>query len=136
MSFLNNLFKKSPKKGKKKSRIENHFRVQMTWIILSGVWREAFTFKYMPKLMARVINWTVKRFMYFILLHIAILFSISLYFDIQKGVFVDITYSLSQAVIFHFVAFIMLYFQLRENTIFKIVDFVNANFRYRSAKGC
>lgn len=135
MSFLKNLFKKSSKVDPKTTLIDNHFSVQMTWIILSGVWRENFNFKYVPKLFTRIINWTVKRLMFLIVFHIAILFSITLYLDIQKGVFAEITYSLSQAVIFHFISFIVLYFQLRENTIFKIVDFVNSNFRYRSAKG-
>lgn len=136
LSFLKNLLKKKSKLGLNKTRIDNHFTAQMAWIKLSGVWREELNIKYVPKLVTRTINWSIKRLLFLNILHVAIMFSITLYFDIQKGVFADITYSLSQAVIFHFIAFIILYFQLRENTVFKIVDFVNANFRYRSAKGC
>lgn len=133
MSLLKKLFKKNSNIGKK--RIDDHFSAQMSLIVMIGVWREDFLFKNLPKMLTRLVNVIVKRLIYLITLHIAILFSITLYFDIQKGVFADITYSLSQTVIFHFNAFVILYFQLRENTIFNIVDFVNENFRFRSAKG-
>lgn len=135
MSFLKDLFKKNSTVNSRKLRIDDYFSAQMSLIVMIGVWREDFIFKYFPKILTRILNVIVKRAIYLITLHIAILFSITLYFDIQKGVFADITYSLSQTVIFHFNAFVILYFQLRENTIFNIVDFVNANFRFRSAKG-
>lgn len=135
MSFLQNFLRKKSKVEPIITRIDNHFTTQMSWIILSGVWRKDFNIKYVPKVLIQIISWTIKRLMFLILLHVAIMFSITLYFDIQEGVFVDITYSLSQSVIFHFIAYMILYFQLREETIFNIVDFVNTNFRYRSAKG-
>lgn len=133
MSFLKKLFKRTLTTTK--TRIVDHFSAQMSLIVMIGVWREDFIFKNLPRNLTRIVNVIVKRLIYLITLHIAILFSITLYFDIQKGVFANITYSLSQTVIFHFNAFVILYFQLRENTIFNIVDFVNENFRFRSAKG-
>lgn len=135
MAFLKKLFKKTAAASTRKTRIDDHFSAQMSLIVMIGVWREDFILKTFPYQLTRILNVLAKRLIYLITLHIAILFSITLYFDIQKGVFADITYSLSQTVIFHFNAFVILYFQLRENTIFNIVDFVNENFRFRSAKG-
>lgn len=116
--------------------VVDYFSSQMFWIKFNGVWRHDFTIgKFVPRIVSQACNWLLKRILFLIILHIAILFAITLYFDILNGDFGPITYSLSQTVIFVFIAFMILYLQLREDLIFEIVDIVNDTFKFRSAKG-
>lgn len=135
MSFLKNWLYRKSSTEQKKYRIDDHFSAQMIWFPVMGVWRKNFTIKYVPEVLTRAVNWTLKRLIFLCMVHLAILFSLTAYINIQNNDLANTMYALSQAIIFIFISFTILYFQLREETVFKIIDYINGNFRYRSARG-
>lgn len=70
-----------------------------------------------------------------VVLHIAVLFSWTLYLEIEKGSFASISFALSQIIIFSFATFSLVYMAIKTHAIICMIDQMNRNFKIRSAKG-
>lgn len=113
------------------------FYVQQKWIRFMGMWPsdQPLKIKFIPDILVSSLEWIYRRFVFLILLHCSILFAVSAVIDIRTGTFAEVAYSLSQTVIFSFVTFASMYFHMRLDTYYRITNFINNNFKYRSASG-
>lgn len=132
MIFLKNIFWKPYNPSEK----IDFFWIHKKWIQSIGMWSPKVEsnngyFAFFIKALRLI----YKLFVIIILLKMAALFTISTYFDIVNGSFAEISYSLSQTILSQFSFFVIFYFQFRTDTCFRMMNFINDNFKYRSAKG-
>lgn len=114
------------------------FFIHQKWIRFIGLYPppdKQLQIKFIPNALIGPLQWIYRHLVSLILLQCSVLFTISAYFDIQTGTFAEVAYSLSQTVLFSFATFVVFYFQLKSDAYYKIVNFINDNFKYRSAKG-
>lgn len=109
-------------------RIDNYFSVQQWWIRIVGMAQP-------EKRSHRVLFAVYKLFTVLIMAHITVLFTVTVYLDILSGSFKAVAYSLPQMVVMLISMFYLMYFQANTAYYFKLMAYMNANFRFRSAKG-
>lgn len=113
------------------------FRVQKKLFTYIGAFdgQSATTNKHLSKSSIKCLQLFYNAVVLVLTIHMAILFTISAYFDILNGTFAEISYSVSQSVIYQFSSFVIFYFQYRSAACYHMVNYINDNFKYRSAKG-
>lgn len=115
--------------------IPDYFRTQKAWMILTGVW-PPITFASRPlRVLVTVARCIFQAFLFLVMAHVSLVFFVTFCLEVQTASFARIAYCLSQAVIFSFAAFSTFYFQFRAVACKRMVDFMNAHFHFRSAKG-
>lgn len=109
-------------------RIDNYFYVQQWWIRIVGMAQP-------QQRRNRVLYAVYRLFVLLIQAHITVLFMVTVYLDILGGNFKAVTYSLPQMVIMLISTFYLVYFQANADYYFDLMAYMNANIRFRSAKG-
>lgn len=108
--------------------IENYFFVQQWWIRVLGI--------AIPKSRKQCVFYALyKTVLLMIMFQINCLFVATVYLDILSGSFESIAYSLPQMVIMMISTFYLAYFQANTAYLFELMEYMNANFQFRSAKG-
>lgn len=115
--------------------ISDYFRVQKAWQRLMGVWLPINVS--VPALHALTVGLRTlfQAFIFIVMSHLSVVFFVSFYVEAGTATFARISYCLSQTAIFAFAGFSVFYFYFQEPALQSLVDFVNSNFRFRSAKG-
>lgn len=122
---------------KKRTKIENYFRVQTVNFVVVGIWfNVGKIFKISPRT-TRILNWIYDIFILTLLSHILILYIITLktklgYDEIS---FNEITDTISQINVYGFACFMHYYCRIRSKRHIELLNYVNQNFRFRSARG-
>lgn len=104
----------------------------LKWI---GMWKQSLTLPRLPRILAIPIVWFINIFLKVFVFHTSILFCITAVREIQKGSFNEITGALSQTLIFTFGMFSVIYFKMFQDQSEQLVEFMNTNFKKRSAIG-
>lgn len=115
--------------------IPDYFRTQRAWMLLTGVWPPITSSNWAVRVAVTAVRLVFQSFLFLVMLHVAVVFYVTFYLEVQTATFARIAYCLSQAVIFSFAAFSTFYFQFRAGACKRMVDYMNENFQFRSAKG-
>lgn len=115
--------------------IPDYFRTQRAWMLLTGVWPPITCSNWALRVAATAVRLVFQTFLFLVMLHVSVVFYVTFYLEVQTATFARIAYCLSQAVIFSFAAFSTFYFQFRAGACKQMVDYMNENFQFRSAKG-
>lgn len=67
--------------------------------------------------------------------HVALVFGWTFYLEIGAGSFARLSFALSQSIIFSFATFSLVYVNVMTNRITHMIENMNRNFKFRSAKG-
>lgn len=134
MNFLLNLVGK-PSAASYTTPIADYFIAQKRFMPFIGVWPTITTNCVWARIVISVGQRLVQLFVNFVMLHLAIMFCYTFYIEIDKSSFARISYLLSQAIIFIFSLFSLFYMQLRTDGIQRMMQHMNDNFLFRSAKG-
>lgn len=129
--------KTASSKWNKSFKIDNYIDGIILRMKFGGLWPTNYE-KYLPKLFANLsgpINIIFFVFVNFVALHLAILYTITLYHNLQTGTLDEISASFTQTVIYFFTWYVILYFEIYHKECASFVNFMNSNFRSRSAKG-
>lgn len=123
--------------AKKRTKIENYFRVQTVNFIAVGIWFNVEKiFNISPRII-RVLNWIFDIFTLSLLSTICISYIITLktklgYDEIS---FKEITDAISQINVYGFSSFMHYYCRIRSKRHIELLNYINQHFRFRSAKG-
>lgn len=115
--------------------IPDYFRTQRAWMLLTGVWPPITSRHWTLRVAVTVARLVFQTFLFLVMLHVAIVYLVAFYLEAPTASYARITYCLSQAVIFSFAAFSTFYFQFRADACKQMMDNMNGNFHFRSAKG-
>lgn len=117
------------------TEIKNYLSVQIKFIKILGVWPKNISFKYIPRILVQPLDILYKLLTNFLMSTLAILFGLTFYKRLGIADFSELTYILSQFIIFAFVEMVLMYFQWKQKGCYCLAEFMNQNFRFRSAKG-
>lgn len=70
-----------------------------------------------------------------ITLHVGILFLVAFVQTLPGGLSADLFYTLSQCIVMATSAYGLVYFQVKTRKFYRLIDYMNQNFRFRSARG-
>lgn len=114
---------------------QNYLYVQSYWMKVIGVWPKSMNIPWLPKALYRPFALFYKLLINCSLMHMTLLFYKEFTSSLGVGTFDEITDALTQSIIYSFASFSYLYFQIREDTYYRVTNYVNNNFKFRSAKG-
>lgn len=133
MNILREVFFKS--EDSNTTPIKDYFKIQSILLKLIGVWPPLSTANVNVRVLYRVIKSLQQIFNVLLILHIAVMYSWTLYFEIETGSFASISFALSQLIILIFATFSLVYMTIKTQTIICMIEHINCHFKIRSAKG-
>lgn len=122
---------------KRRTKIENYFGVQTVNYFAVGIWFNVEKIFNISSRTARILNWIYDIFILTLLSHILILYIVTLKTKLghDEISFNEITDAISQINVYGFACFMHYYCRIRSRRHIELLNYVNQNFRFRSAKG-
>lgn len=119
------------------TKIENFFGVQTVNFFVVGIWFNVEKICNLSPRTARVLNWIYDIFVLALLTHIFVLYIYTLMtkLDYDEVPFNEITDAITQINVYGFSGFMHYYCRIRSKRHIELLNYVNRNFRFRSAKG-
>lgn len=112
----------------------DYFVTQRRWMLLIGIW-PPITKPNVAQLLLSFAHRLFQLFLFLVMSHFTVTFSVSFYLAKDSGSFARISYCLSQIIIYSFASFVVFYLNWQAAGIKAMIDFMNHHFRYRSAPG-
>lgn len=126
-----------PKKLNPNFKVKDWMEIPTLLLRLNGMCHVNFS-QWLPlslNFLSPLINFIIFFFITFGFIHVIVLFSYQIYFHESDKVDDVITNAISQIIIYSFALFVLLYFQLKRKTYLNLCEYMNENFRQRSAHG-
>lgn len=123
--------------AKRQTKIENNFRVQTVNYFAVGIWFNVEKIFNISSRTARILNWIYDFFILALLSHIVILYIVTLKVKLgyEETSFNEITDAISQINCYGFSTFMHYYCRIRSKRHIELLNYINENFEFRSAKG-
>lgn len=125
------------KTDKRRTKIENYFVTQTLNFIVCGIFFDVQKIFNISPTTTKILNWIYDIFILALLSHIFILYIYTL--KVKLGYdeisFNEITDAVSQINIYGFASFMHYYCRIRSKRHVQLLNYVNQQFRFRSAKG-
>lgn len=133
MDFIRTLFGKATEPDF--NLPHDYFKVQRFYLLFMGVWPEVTLTNVFARNVVIFVQRLGQALIVFVMLHLAVLFGFTFYFERSSSSFARLSFALSQMIIFCFSTFTLVFMMSRSKTMTRMMEQMNKNFKNRSAKG-
>lgn len=133
MNLCRKLFITSPSSDS--DPIDDLFKTQRFFLLLIGVCPTITTLNGIARRVVQNVQRFLQVIMILIVFHVVMVFGWTFYIEMDSGSFASISFALSQATIFSFATFSLVYMMLRTKAILQMMEHTNTHFKGRSANG-